>query len=154
MYLSALFMIERSDTLWKRVVLELRTFYFCHLAWWLLTATDAMEPLHSESFDVPVHQYVCCSLCSRGQLHGRWAFPNRGVVTCPVQHGIAQNCARSNERDLLFHLIIKSICPFQIHCKVGLLWTELQRSPCWWHCIDYCSLILHVFLQSFLLFLI
>lgn len=32
--------------------------------------------------------------------------------------------------------------------------SELQRSPCWWHCIDYCILILHVFSQSFLLFLI
>lgn len=78
---------------------------------------------------MPLHLYLLCSLCLIKQLHDRWAFHNRGAVTWHVQHGIAQHCSRSSERDLLFHLIIKSICPFQIHYKLGLLWIWASEKP-------------------------
>lgn len=73
--------------------------------------------------------FTCTSSVLSAQLHGRRAFHSRGTVTWLVQHGIAQHCSRSSERDLLFHLIIKSIFPFQIHYKLGLLWIWASEKP-------------------------
>lgn len=129
MYLDVLFLVWGCYRSLRRIVLELFTFYFCYLAWWLLTATDTMEPLYSETSDVPLHLYLLCFLCSVDQLHCRWALHNRGVVTWHVQFNTAQHCSRSTERNLLFHLIVKSICPFQIHYKVGLLWLWASEEP-------------------------
>lgn len=42
---------------------------------------------------------------------------------------IAQLCSTSTERNLLFHLITRSVCPFQIHYKVDLLWLWASEKP-------------------------
>lgn len=98
--------------------------------------------------------FTCTSSVLSAQLHGRWAFHSRGTVTWLVQHGIAQHCSRSSERDLQFTWLSNQFSPFKFTINWVCYESELQRSPCWWHCIDYCILILHVFSQSFLLFLI
>lgn len=124
--LNVLLLVWGSYRSLRMVVLELFTFYFCSLAWWLSAAIDTMEPLYSETSAEALHLYVLCSLCSLDHLHG-----NRGAVTWHVPLNIAQHCSRSTERNLPFHLkfTVKSISPFQIHYKVGLLWLWASEKP-------------------------
>lgn len=144
-YLSVLFLVWGSYRSLRMVVLELFTFYFCCLAWWLLTAIDTREPLYSEASAEALHLYLLCSLCSVDHLHG-----NRGAVTWHVSLNIAQHWEKFTISLEIYWFtgLSNQFPPSKFTIKWVCYDSELHRSPCWWHCIDYCILILHVFFSK------
>lgn len=144
-YFNALFLVSGSYSSLRMVGLELFTFYFCCLAWCLLTAIDTLKPLYSETSDEALHLYL---LCSVDHLRGSCS---RAAVTWHMPLNIALGAPR---KIYYFTSLSNPFSPSKFTIKWVCYDSELQRNPCWWHCIDYCILILHVFSQSFLLFLI